>query len=294
MKRYTLRDFDRQFPNDDACLDWLRNRLFPHKVFCPKCRRPTSHHRVKTRKVYECDFCGRQLSPMAGTIFDHSPTPLKSWFYAIFLMSHTRTGISAKQLERELGVTYKTAWRMFTQIRKLMSQNTPFLFGKVEVDETYIGGKRPGKRGRGAAGKTVVVGMVERKGKAILKVTPDVKAKTLLPIIQEHIPVAATTTIFTDELASYRRLTMMGYKHEAVQHAAKRYVIGTAHVNNVENMWSNVKRGMDGVNHSVSPQHLQSYLDSYVFRFNHRQDEQPMFVTLLMQIRPTTVEPPPQ
>lgn len=291
MKRYTLRDFNHQFPDDDSCLDWLRYRLYPLKILCPKCRRPTSHHRVKARKVYECDFCGHQLSPTAGTIFDHSPTPLKSWFYAIFLMSSTCTGISAKQLERELGVTYKTAWRMFTQIRKLMNETPTPLFGQVEVDETYIGGKRHGKRGRGAEGKTVVVGMAERNGKAIAKVAPDVKARSLLPMIVENVPITGTTTVFTDELHSYDRLTMMGYDHERVMHSAQQYVNGTAHVNNVENLWSNIKRGIDGVHHSVSPQHLQSYLDSYVFRFNHRRDEQPMFETLLMQIQTAVTTP---
>lgn len=174
-------------------------------------------------------------------------------------------------------MTYKTAWRMFSQIRKLLAQDSEPLFGQVEVDETYVGGKRPGKRGRGAAGKTVVVGLVERKGRALVTVTPDVKAKTVIPIIREHIPAVPGTIIFTDELATYDRLTSLGYAHERVQHAAKQYVNGKAHVNNVEGLWSNVKRGLDGVNHAVSPKHLQSYLDAYVFRFNRRNGEQAMY-----------------
>lgn len=294
MKTYTIHDFIAQFPNEDACLDWLWHRLYPAKVFCPQCQRTHLYHRVKSRKVYECDACGHQISPTAGTVFHKSPTPLRSWFYAIFLMSSTRTGISAKQLQRELGVTYKTAWRMFTQVRKPMAQGSPFLVGQVEADETYIGGKRSGKRGRGAEGKSIAFGMVERKGKAIVKVTPNVQAKTLEPIIQWFAPVTEATTVFTDELASYNRLTLMGYKHETVQHSAKEYVRGVAHVNNVESLWSTVKRGIDGVNHSVSPQYLQSYLDSYVFRFNHRKDEQPMFKTLLMQVHGADVPTPEQ
>ena len=138
-----------------------------------------------------------------------------------------------------------------------------------------------GKRGRGAAGKTVVFGMVERGGKAYTQVTPDVKAKTLLPIIQEHIPTAPSTVIYTDELRSYGALGKLGYAHETVQHAAKQYVSGSAHVNTVESLWSNIKRGIDGVNHSVTPRYLQSYLDSYVWRYNHRKDDAPMFQTLL-------------
>jgi transposase-like protein len=196
-------------------------------------------------------------------------------------MSTTRTGISAKQLQRELTVTYKTAWRMFTQIRKLMSENVNPLSGQVEVDETYIGGKRVGKRGRGASGKSVVMGMVERNGNAIAKVVPDVKSRTLLPMIEQRIVRENKTTIFTDELPSYNHIERLGYAHEIVQHAAKQYVRGIAHVNTVESLWSNIKRGIDGVNHSVSPLYLQSYLDSYVFRYNHRKDETPMFALLL-------------
>ena len=123
MKKYSIMAFNEQFPTEDVCLEWLRNRLYPERINCPSCKKANLFHRVRTRKVYECDNCGYQLSPTAGTILHKSPTPLRSWFYAVFLMASTRTGISAKQLERELGVTYKTAWRMFTQIRKLMANS---------------------------------------------------------------------------------------------------------------------------------------------------------------------------
>jgi transposase-like protein len=155
------------------------------------------------------------------------------------------------------------------------------LFGEVEADETYVGGKRPGKRGRGAAGKTIVAGLVERGGKAVIQVVPNVKASTLLPIIQENVPQGQGTAIYTDEMPSYNRLTSLGYAHETVQHAAKEYVRGAVHTQTIDALWSNMKRGIDGVNHAVSPHHLQGYLDSYTFRYNHRDDETPMFVTLL-------------
>ena len=180
-----------------------------------------------------------------------------------------------------MGVTYKTAWRMFKQIRSIMAQDDIVLFGEIEVDETYVGGKRPGKRGRGAEGKTIVAGMVERGGSAIVKVVPDVKASTLIPMIQAH--ASPDATIYTDELLSYRRLTSLGYAHETVQHSAKEYVAGRAHTNNMEGMWSNTKRGIDGVHHAVSPKYLQGYLDSYLYRFNHRHDLEPMFQQLLGQ-----------
>ena len=178
---YTITDFNKEFPNDDACLEWLRNSLYRSKIFCPICKKATKHHRIRTKKVYGCDYCGHQISPTAGTIFGHSPTPLKLWFYAIFLMTATRCGISAKQIERETGVTYKTAWRMFKQIRTLLQEDTPALTGEVEVDETHVGGRRHGKRGRGAEGKAKVIGAVQRQGKVIAQVIPQV-----IPDVKSH------------------------------------------------------------------------------------------------------------
>lgn len=279
--KYTIKEFNEKYPTDDACLDRIFKGRYPNGVFCPKCQKVTKYYKRAGKKDYICEFCGRSVSPTADTIFHKSDTPLRYWFYAMFLMSTTKTGISAKQLERELGVTYKTAWRMFTQIRKLMSENVNSLSGMVEVDETYIGGKRQGKRGRGASGKAVVMGLVERDGNAITKVIPDVKANTLLPMIEAKVAKENKTIVFTDELPSYNNIERLGYAHEIVQHAAKQYVRGIAHVNTCEALWSTIKRGIDGVNHSVSPLYLQSYLDSYVYRYNHRKDEYPMFASLL-------------
>ena len=284
MKTYTIKNFNEQFPTDDACLEFLFKARYPKGAYCEKCQKVTTHYRIANRKVYSCNFCGSHVSPTAGTIFHKSNTPLRSWFHAMFLMASTKTGISAKQLERELGVTYKTAWRIFNQVRKLMAENVNPLSGHVEVDETYIGGKRHGKRGRGASGKTVVMGLVERKGSAIAKVVPNVQSRTLLPMIQAKVIRENKTIVFTDELPSYNQIERLGYAHRIVQHSAKQYVSGIAHVNTVEALWSTIKRGIDGVNHSVSPLYLQSYLDSYVFRYNHRKDEQPMFLSLLNQV----------
>src|SRR6266496_1992305 len=139
--RYSIFEFDKEFPDDAACLDYLVTRFYPEGIFCPKCAKVTKHHRVKARPAYSCQFCGHYEYPMVGTIFEGSATSLRLWFYAMYLMASTRCGISAKQLERELGVTYKTAWRMFKMIRSLMWQDDEPLDGSVEVDETYIGGK---------------------------------------------------------------------------------------------------------------------------------------------------------
>jgi transposase-like protein len=167
MRKFTIAQFNEMFPDEASCLNAIVDMLYPDGINCRKCNEITKHHRLSDRKAYSCQDCGTQVYPLAGTIFAKSSTPLKSWFYAMYLMASTRTGISAKQLERDLGVTYKTAWRMFTQIRTLMNENNSPFSGEVEVDETYVGGKRSGKRGRGAEGKTIVMGMIERGDRPI-------------------------------------------------------------------------------------------------------------------------------
>ncbi len=169
MERYTVHDFNRDFPDDDACLEFLVGLIYPDGIVCRHCPQVRKHHRLAKRpKAYSCDYCGTHVYPLAGSIFEKSTTRLKSWFYAMFLISSTRCGISAKQLERELGVTYKTAWRMFSQIRKLMAEEVAPMFGEVEADETYVGGRRrSGKRGRPGPGssKVPVIGVIERGAK---------------------------------------------------------------------------------------------------------------------------------
>ena len=143
-QKYTIKDFRENFPNDDACLEYLKNSLYPNGIFCVKCNKITAHHRVANRKSYACQ-CGNHVYLTAGTIFHKSCTPLTDWFYAMFLMASTRCGISAKQLERELGVTYKCAWRMFKLIRIMLDDSGEKIGGEgqsVEVDETWVGGRR--------------------------------------------------------------------------------------------------------------------------------------------------------
>ncbi len=282
MRKYTIAQFNKEFPDDDTCLEWLRNKFYSEKIDCPNCEKPTKHHRIRTKKVYGCDCCGHQVSPTAGTIFEHSPTPLKLWFYAIFLMSATRCGISAKQIERETGVTYKTAWRMFHQIRSLLQDNPEASQGEFEVDETYIGGVRTGKRGRGAEGKTPVFGMVQRKGMVKALKSKDLKRATVYPLIKQYIQ--PESTIYTDEFHTYDTLSNHGYKHESVNHGSEQWVNGKAHTNTIEGFWSLLKRGINGVYHAVGEKYLQNYINEYAFRYNHRNDEKPMFKTVLERI----------
>src|ERR1017187_944744 len=143
--RYSFYEFDRDFPDDAACLEWLVGHLYPGGITCPKCQKVTPHYRVKARPCFACEHCGHHEYPMAGTIFENSSTSLRLWFHGFFLMSQTRCGISAKQLERELGVTYKTAWRMFNKIRSVLTEDGVNLSGQVEMDETYVGGKPRGR-----------------------------------------------------------------------------------------------------------------------------------------------------
>jgi transposase len=282
MKKYTIADFNTDFPDDTACLEWLKNYLYPKGIFCEKCQKATKHHRVNGRTAYACDYCGSHVYPMAGTIFEKSTTSLKLWFYAIYLMSATRCGISAKQIQRETGVTYKTAWRMFTQIRSLLQDDIPTLTGEVEVDETYVGGVRRGKRGRGAEGKSKVIGAVERNGRVIAQVIPDVKRHTLIPFMTRKVDRSAT--LYTDTFPSYDHMTRLGYKHLRIAHEAKEYARGSVHTNSIEGFWSLLKRGISGVYHSVSAKYLQNYINEYGFRYNHRKDEKPMFKIVLEKV----------
>lgn len=201
---YSLMEFMREYPDDAACLDFLWRRRFApdgHTTTCPKCKRHGKFHRVKSRPSYSCDACGHHIHPTAGTIFHRSPTSLQLWFYAMYLMTSTRCAVSAKHLERELGVTYKVAWRMANKIRNyLMTQDDDEpLSGEVEADETYFGGRRRGTR-RGRPGpeshKAAVFGMIERKGRVKAVTVENARRVTLLPIVTEH--VLPTSTVYTD------------------------------------------------------------------------------------------------
>lgn len=283
MQKYTTRDFEKDFPNDDACLDWLVKSRFPTGIHCEKCGKTTSHYRIKGRLCYGCEFCGSHVYPMAGTIFQDSHTPLKLWFKAIAYMAVTRCGISSRQLSRDLGVGVKTGYRIWHQVRQILVEGDMALSGTVEVDETYIGGHHVGgKRGRGDPRKTAVFGMAQRGGTVIAQPVPNVATRTVIPLIEHHVD--KSSTVCTDEFFSYNALDKKGFNHKRVNHAEAEYVAGDVHTNTIEGFWSQLKRSIDGTYHHVTPKHLREYVNEYSFRYNHRKDEQPMFLTMLGQV----------
>jgi transposase len=285
--RYTVNDFNTEFPNDDACLEYIKEQRFPQGITtCEKCGVERKHYRVSGRTAYACDHCGNHIYPLAGTIFEKSTTSLRLWFYAMYLMGSTRCGISAKQIQRETGVTYKTAWRMFRQIRTLLSEDVKLEGSSVEVDEMYHGGRRKGGSGRflrGDRSKTAVLGIVERKGRVIAKTINDLTAETLCGTVREF--VLPQSTVFTDEFASYNTLgESRRYRHHRINHGSKIYVQGNVHTNTIEGFWSLVKRGIGGVYHQVSQKYLQSYLNEYTFRYNRRDQGNLIFTSILKKV----------
>lgn len=285
MKPQTIQQFFKQFPTDDACLEHIMKVRYGLKGFCSKCGAETKFSRVSSQRAYACQWCGWHTYPCVGTPFEGSRTSLRLWFYAIFLFSTTRSGVSGKELQRALGVTYKAAWRMGHEIRKHMGfvDGDDPLSGEVEIDETMIGGHRAGKRGRGAAGKTVVLGMLQRDGNVMLQVVPNVKRNTLQPIIVKN--VEAGSIIHTDELRSYAKLGENGFTHKTVNHGAGEYAKDGSHVNSMESFWSRLKLSIRGTHIHVSAKHLDKYADEFEYRFNRRKVSASILPELLSTYR---------
>ena len=288
VQAYSVRDFFAEFPNDEACLNRIMAVRFGARHVCDRCGKLATFHKLSERKAFSCSQCGAHVYPCAGTIFQDSRTPLQTWFYAIYLFIATRHGVSGKELQRTLGVTYKTAWRMGQQIRDLMAKADGFemLQGHVEADEAFIGGKHHGAgRGRGYDNKTAVLGIKERGGRIHTEVIPDTKKVTLRAIVNETVEKGSTVS--TDELNSYGLLKGDGYMHGAVDHSRKEWawtdrVSGVRHhVNGVESFWKLFKDSVKSTHIHISEQHMENYLGELQFRSNHRSMRNAMFDLLV-------------
>lgn len=273
-KTPSLRQFQKQFPTEESCLDHLFQVRYAG-TDCPKCKRPVKYTRIAKRRAFQCQWCANQLYPTAGTPFHRTRTSLRDWFYVMFLFTTTRNGVAAKRVQREIGVTYKTAWRMCDEIRKYMGAldgNDP-IGGPdeiVQVDETFIGGEAVGKGRAYRANKTLVIGMLEKDGEIITRIVQNTRRESLWPPVCEN--VLPGSIIHTDELQSYKGISLRGYRHQTCNHSQKQYVSAYgATVNNLEGFWNLLKRGISGTHIHVSAKHLPKYLGEFEYRWNMRQ-----------------------
>ena len=270
--RYTLKDMQSQFPNDDVCLDILFEARFGKLKACPKCGVVSpKYYRIKSRMAYECKECRYQIYPLAGTIFQKSTTPLTFWFHAIYLFSVSKNGVSAKELERQVGVSYKTAHRMAKYIRFLMREGGGLgdLGTPIEVDEAYIGGKR--KQNSKRDKKTPVLAALEVGGHVRTQVVARANSETAIPFLQEHVEEGSL--LHTDESKIYKHQKVQKlYRHVSIRHIAGEYVKNGVTTNHVEGFFGQLKRSLDGTFHAVSPYYLHSYVSEFAYRYNHRHE----------------------
>lgn len=275
---FTIKDFFKAFPDDDACLQHLFKVRFGDNPACPKCGKSGLFHRLAKLPAWSCN-CGHHLHPMAGTPFERTRTPLQKWFYVMFMFTTTRNGVSAKEIQRQIGCTYKCAWRMGHEIRMYIGWvdgDGPLGGDKVvEVDKAFIGGKDK----QGKDDKAVVLGMVERDGEIVTRVVRSRREQHVMPQVAKT--VIPGSTIATDEGRTFMDARRYGYNHIKVNHAKKEWVNGVAHTNTIEAFWGWLKRGINGTHVWVSPKHLPKYLAEFEFRFNLRKSPHLMFDVLL-------------
>lgn len=295
MARYTFKEFQADYPNDEACLAKLMEVNYGGtEITCPACGvESAKFHPMSKRKAFACQECGHHVYPCAGTIFHKSSTPLTKWFFAMYLMTSTRHGVAAKELERQLGVTYKCAWRIAHELRKLMAtaDHGGKLGGHVEIDETAVGGKqkRADRRAKGS-NKTALFGMAERDGKVRVGPVPDATRWTIEPIVRANVKTG--TVVTTDEWSGYKGLFIYGLKHDTVAHSLGEYVRGIHHTNTIEGHWSHFKRAIAGTHVSISAKHMWKYAAEFSYRRNYRQSHTIMFDRLVAAFAlPRLVEP---
>ena len=293
--KYTINQFRRDYPNDDVCLDMIFKLRYTKMPCCPQCHQASNFKRIAGRRCYQCadKDCQYQLYTTVGTVFEKTRTSLVDWFYVIYLMTSTRNGVSGKEIQRQLGVTYKCAWRMGHQVRLLMNDGklTELLSGIIESDETYIGGQHKNKhkkereilnkKGTGAINKTPVLTILQRDGNIVNRVLDKAEGKTIKPVIKEV--VEKKSTLVTDGFGGYAGLSKL-YNREVVNHAQDEFVRGQFHTNTVEGYFSHLKRMIWGTHIHVSKRHLIKYANEHSFRYVNRKQGQGMFHTILNRI----------
>jgi transposase-like protein len=275
MTRYhaiSFFEFQERFQTDEACFEYLKQLRWPDGFHCPKCGHSDAYFMAK-RKVFQCAKCRHQTSVTAGTIFHRSHTPLRKWFWAIYLVGSDKRGCSAKRLEKMIGVHYATAWLIIHKIRKAMGDRDALyrLFDLIEMDDSYFGGASSGKRGRGAANKSKVIVAVENRGNAprfaAMDVVESMESKHLKDFVCRHIDVEHT--IKTDGYSSYKTFdTIFNHIGDIVKPQDVMKKLPWVHI-----LIGNVKSFIRGTYHGVSHKHLQPYLNEFCYRFNRRFNE---------------------
>jgi transposase len=298
MAKFTFQQFQAEYPDDAACLAKLMEINFGGTdIHCPSCGVRSRLHMMNKRRGFACQECGHHVYPCADTIFHKSSTKLTIWFFAMYLMTSTRHGVAAKEIQRQTGVTYKTAWRICHELRKLMASAdyTGPMRGHVEVDETHVGGVQSNKdrKARGS-NKTIVMGIVERDAPGFVGTlragpVPNDSASSLEPVVAENVEPGSFVS--TDEHKAYKGLASLGYRHATVTHSAGEYVKGETHTNTLEGHWSLLNRSIRGTHVHVSAKHLWKYVAEFSYRRNFRHSHEAMFNRLVVSFsQPRLVE----
>ncbi len=282
MKKIDFTKFDSlisvadYFDTESKCKQTLAESRWGEDVVCPKCGK----HHCKLSKTgrYHCTECNHNFSVTVGTMFENTKVSLRKWFFAIYMITSNKKGVSSCQLSRDIKVSQKTAWYMLHNIRKTFFQSSEdTLTGTVECDEMYLGGaeknkheskRTEGTQGRSTKTKKAIFGMIQRSGKLVAMTVENTKADTLMPIIKQF--VAQNTVIYTDESKSYNRLSNENYTHSFVRHNENEFVVDDIYTNTIEGFWSHFKKMVFGTYHFVSKKHLQEYIDEEVYRWNTR------------------------
>ena len=283
------KEFLKKFPDSNAIINYFVGIRYPEGIICPNCKRKEVKRRKDNPKFYHCNFCNYDFSVFKNTIFEKTSTDLQKWFYAIHLFLNAKKGISAKQLQREIGVTYKCAWRILHQIRKAMEdrESDKFYETIVEIDETYIGGKprksnkrdddkggKGLKRGRGTK-MTPIIAVIDREQRKVFakvaltnKKGQRLSGKQFIDILNQ-ICKGKNITVISDEYRGYNELRNTDYIHLRIDHN-KMFVGGDIYTNTIESFWAIVKRSIYGIYHRISVKYLQDYINEFSFRYNHR------------------------